>query len=79
MSIETVAVLGAGTMGHGIAQVSAAIGSPEKVIAETAERQGSDLLVIARVAHPESPKELGSTARKVVDEIDTEVLILPVA
>ena len=60
-------------------QVSAAIGAPEKVIAETAERQGCDLLVIARVARPDSPKELGSTARKVVDEIDTEVLILPVA
>lgn len=60
-------------------QVSAAIGAPEKVIAETAERQGSDLLIIARVARPDSPKELGSTAKKVIDEIDTEVLILPVA
>lgn len=59
--------------------VSAAIGSPEKVIAETAERVGSDLLVIARVANPDSPKDLGSTAKKVVDEIDTEVLILPVS
>jgi universal stress protein E len=59
-------------------QVSAAIGAPEKVIAETAERQGSDLLIIARVARPDSPKELGSTARKVIDEIDTEVLVLPV-
>lgn len=61
------------------AQVSAAIGVPEKIIAETAERQGSDLLIIARVAGPGSKKEIGSTARKVVDEIDTEVLILPVA
>ena len=60
------------------AQVSAAIGSPEKVIAETAKRQGSDLLIIARVARPDSPKELGSTARKVIDEIDAEVLVLPV-
>lgn len=59
-------------------QVSAAIGSPEKVIADTAARQGSDLLVIARVARPESPKDIGSTARKVIDAIDTEVLILPV-
>jgi universal stress protein E len=58
--------------------VSAAIGPAEKVIAETAERQGSDLLVIARVARPNSPKDLGTTARKVIDEIDTEVLILPV-
>jgi universal stress protein E len=61
------------------AQVSAASGAPEKVIAETAEREGSDLLIIARVARSGSTKELGSTAKKVVDEIDTEVLILPVA
>jgi universal stress protein E len=60
-------------------QVSAAIGAPEKVIAETAERQGADLLIIARVARPDSPKSLGNTARKVIDEIDTEVLVLPVA
>jgi len=60
-------------------QVSAAIGAPEKVIAETAERQGSDLLIIARVGRADSPKTLGSTARKVIDEIDTEVLVLPVA
>jgi hypothetical protein len=59
-------------------QVSAAIGSPEKVIAETAARQGSDLLVIARVAKPTSDKALGNTARKVIDAIDTEVLVLPV-
>ena len=61
-----------------IAQVSAAIGPPEKVIAETAERQGCDLLIIARVERPDSPKDLGSTARKVIDTIDTEVLVLPV-
>ncbi len=60
-------------------QVSADKGSPEKVIAETAERQETDLLVIARVANPASPKDLGATAKKVVDEIDTEVLILPVS
>ena len=60
-------------------QVTAASGAPEKVIAETAEREGSDLVIIARVARPESPKQLGTTAKKVVDEINTEVLILPVA
>jgi universal stress protein E len=60
-------------------QVTAAVGSPEKVIAETAAEQGSDLVVIARVARPDSPSMLGNTARKVVDEIDTEVLILPVS
>ncbi len=61
------------------AQVSADMGAPEKVIAETATRLGADLLVIARVANPESSKEMGGTAKKVIDEIDTEVLILPVA
>lgn len=59
-------------------QVSAAIGLPDKIIADTAKRQGSDLLVIARVERPDSPSQLGSTARKVIDEIDAEVLILPV-
>jgi universal stress protein E len=60
-------------------QVSAAIGVPEKVIAETAAEQESDLLIIARVARPDSPSALGNTARKVIDEIDTEVLVLPVS
>ncbi len=60
-------------------QVTAAMGNPETVIAETAEAQGSDLLVIARVARPESPKDIGTTARKVIDQIDSEVLILPVS
>lgn len=60
-------------------QVSAAIGPAEKVIADTAKRQGSDLLIIARVARPDSPKLVGDTARKVIDEIDAEVLVLPVA
>ena len=60
-------------------QVSAGMGNPEKVIAEAAERNNIDLLIIGRVARPESPKEIGSTAKKVVDEIDTEVLILPVS
>jgi universal stress protein E len=60
------------------AQVSADMGTPEKVIADTAKRLSADLLVIARVASADSSKEMGSTAKKVVDEIDTEVLVLPV-
>ncbi len=60
-------------------QVSAAVGVPEKVIAETAAQQGSNLVIIARVARPESPSALGNIARKVIDEIDTEVLVLPVS
>jgi universal stress protein E len=60
-------------------QVSAANGVPEKIIAETAVEQKSNLLIIARVARPDSPSALGNTARKVIDEIDTEVLVLPVS
>ena len=58
-------------------QVSGGTGAPEKVIAEAAERLGTDLLVIARVARPESNGLLGSTAEKVIDEIDNEILVLP--
>lgn len=60
-------------------QVSAASGKPEKIIAEVAAERGSDLVIIARVARPESPGAVGKTARKVIDEIDTDVLVLPVA
>ena len=60
-------------------QVSAAQGAPEKVIAEAAQTHGSDLLIIARVARPENPNAVGKTARKVIDEIDSEVLVLPVS
>ena len=60
-------------------QVSAAAGTPEKIIAEVAAKQDSDLVIIARVARPETPGAVGKTARKVIDEIDTDVLVLPVA
>jgi universal stress protein E len=60
-------------------QVSAASGTPEKIIAEVAAEKGSDLVIIARVARPDSPGAVGKTARKVIDEIDTDVLVLPVA
>lgn len=59
-------------------QVSAASGKPENIIAEVAAEKGSDLVIIARVARPESPGAVGKTARKVIDEIDTDVLVLPV-
>lgn len=58
-------------------QVSAAMGVPEKVIASVAEDVGADLLVIARVARPESSGLMGDTARKVIDEIHTDVVVLP--
>ncbi len=60
-------------------QVSASAGTPEKVIADVASEKDSDLVIIARVARPESPGAVGKTARKVIDEINTDVLVLPVA
>jgi universal stress protein E len=60
-------------------QVSAAMGNQAKVIASVAEEVAADMLVIARVARPESAGLLGDTARKVIDEIDTDVLVLPMA
>lgn len=60
-------------------QVSAATGVTEKIIAEVAAEQDSDLLILARVARAESTSTLGNTARRVIDEIDSEILILPVA
>ncbi len=59
-------------------QVSAATGTPEKFIAEIAASKDSDLLVIARVARAETPTAVGKTARRVIDEVETEVLVLPV-
>ena len=58
-------------------QVRAISGAPEKVIAGTADELGADLLIIARVARPESAGLLGDTAQKVIDEIANEVLVLP--
>lgn len=60
-------------------QVSAGPGTPEKLIATVASEIDADLLIIARVARPESTGVLGDTARKVIDEIDSDVLVLPMA
>lgn len=60
-------------------QVIAAIGVPEGVIADAARTSGADLVILARVARPESASVLGDTTRKVIDEIDTEVLVLPMS
>jgi universal stress protein E len=59
-------------------QITAANGAPEKVIADTAAEQESDLVILARVARQDSPNLIGNTARKVIDVIDTEVLVLPI-
>ncbi len=60
-------------------QVSAGAGTPEKLIAEVASEQNIDLVIIARVARPDNPGAIGKTARKLIDELDTEVLVLPVS
>jgi len=60
-------------------QITAVNGAPEKIISETAAEQQSDLVILARVARSDSPNLIGNTARKVIDVIDTEVLVLPIA
>ena len=60
-------------------QVSAGAGVPEKLIAEVAEERDTNLVIIARVAKPDNPGAVGKTARKLIDELNTEVLVLPVA
>ena len=53
-------------------------GTPEKVIASAATELGADILVIASLANGEKPL-LGNTAQRVIDEIDIDVLVLPMA
>ena len=53
------------------------MGKPERVLASVAEEIGADMLIIARVARPESAGLLGDTARRLIDEIETDVLVLP--
>ena len=58
-------------------QVSAVMGTPAREIAAVANRVEADLLVVARVARPGSSGVLGDTACRVIDEVDTGVLVLP--
>lgn len=53
-------------------------GVPEKVIASRATELDSDILVIASVAGSDKAL-LGNTAQKVIDELDVNVLVLPIA
>ena len=57
-------------------QVRAETGVPEKVIASAARELEADILVIANIATAEQPL-LGNTAQRVIDEIDIDVLVVP--
>lgn len=59
-------------------QVHVMSGVPEKVIASRATELDSDILVIASVAGSDKAL-LGNTAQKVIDELDVNVLVLPIA
>ena len=58
-------------------RVRAEMGSPEEAIATAAKELGADLVVIARVGKPDTKRDVGHTAEKVIDALDANLLVLP--
>ncbi len=58
-------------------QVRADMGSPHEVIATAAKKVDADLVVIARVGKPGTKRDIGHTAERVIDALDTNLLVLP--
>ncbi len=58
-------------------KVIAVMGKPHEAIATAARELQADLVVIARVGRLEDKSQLGHTAEKVIDEIDANLLVLP--
>lgn len=58
-------------------QVRAELGSPQEAIATAAAELDADLVVIARVGQPGGKRDVGHTAEKVIDALDTNLLVLP--
>jgi len=58
-------------------QVRAEMGSPRAAITKAAKEIGADLVVIARVGKTGSKRDVGHTAEKVIDTLDTNLLVLP--
>ncbi|MDJ0927341.1 MAG: universal stress protein [Gammaproteobacteria bacterium] len=58
-------------------QVTAAMGKPEEAIAEAANDLQADLLVIARVGRPEDSDKVGRTAERLIDNLESNILVLP--
>jgi len=58
-------------------KVTAIMGSAHEAIATAARDLKADLVVIARVSRPEDKSQLGNTAEKIIDEVDANLLVLP--
>jgi universal stress protein E len=58
-------------------RVRAEMGSPQEAVAAAATEIGADLVVMARVGKPGSKRDVGHTAEKIIDALDTDLLILP--
>lgn len=58
-------------------RVRASMGKPEEAIAEASREIGADLVIIARVGRPDGSREVGHTAEKVIDDLDSDILVLP--
>lgn len=60
-------------------QVKAQHGKPADVIATSAKELEADLVVIARVGQPGGESKVGTTAEQVIDNLDCNILVLPIA
>lgn len=59
--------------------VKAQHGKPADVIATSAKELEADLVVIARVGQPGGESKVGTTAEQVIDNLDCNILVLPIA
>lgn len=58
-------------------QVRAEMGAPQDAIARAAKEIVADLVVIARVGKPAATRDVGHTSEKLIDAMDTNLLVLP--
>jgi universal stress protein E len=58
-------------------RVRAEMGSPDDAIAAAAREIDADMVVIARVGKPGGKRDVGHTAEKIIDALDTNLLVLP--
>lgn len=58
-------------------RVRAEMGSPQKTIAAAAAEIGADLVIIARVGNPSAKRDVGHTSEKIIDALQTNLLVLP--
>lgn len=60
-------------------RVRAVMGSPHDAIATAAREIDADLVVIARVGKAGGKRDIGHTAEKLIDALDANLLVLPMA